>query len=188
MHSFPTRKISRVALERTSRSCSPRRQADQYRLRAERCSASFGTTTGKPGRGNSSRTGAINSSGSTLKPYEKFAEMIDAHWDGIAAYCKPENKVPLGFVEGLNNKIRVIQRRAYGLRNEDASTWSPLAACCRKSKNLSLRTSRRQRRDAEIPATIRDTSHGGPSSLPEPTPVKSEAAGGSGLKGQTLQA
>src|ERR1700719_4710364 len=32
-----------------------------------------------------------------LKPYEKFAEMIDTHWDGIAAYCKPENKVPLGF-------------------------------------------------------------------------------------------
>jgi transposase len=50
-----------------------------------------------------------------LKPYEKFARMIDSHWDGIAAYCKPENKVPLGFVEGLNNKIRVIQRRAYGL-------------------------------------------------------------------------
>jgi transposase len=54
-----------------------------------------------------------------LKPYEKFAEMIDRHWDGIAAYCKPENKVALGFVEGLNNKIRVIQRRAYGLRDEE---------------------------------------------------------------------
>jgi transposase len=53
-----------------------------------------------------------------LKPYEKFAEMIDRHWDGIAAYCRPENKVSLGFVEGLNNKIRVIQRRAYGLRDE----------------------------------------------------------------------
>ena len=25
----------------------------------------------------------------------------------------------LGFVEGLNNKIRVVQRRAYGLRNEE---------------------------------------------------------------------
>src|SRR5260370_704260 len=37
--------------------------------------------------------------------------MIDRHWDGIAAYCKPQNKVLLGFVEGLNNKIRVIQRR-----------------------------------------------------------------------------
>ncbi len=54
-----------------------------------------------------------------LKPYEKFARMIDAHWNGIAAYCKPENKVALGFVEGLNNKIRVLQRRAYGLRDED---------------------------------------------------------------------
>ncbi|OIO42791.1 ISL3 family transposase, partial [Candidatus Pacearchaeota archaeon CG1_02_39_14] len=54
-----------------------------------------------------------------LKPYEKFAEMIDRHWDGIAAYSRPENKVTLGFVEGLNNKIRVIQRRAYGLRDED---------------------------------------------------------------------
>ena len=48
------------------------------------------------------------------------------HWshhgrqgDGITAYCRPENKVALGFVEGLNNKIRVIQRRCYGLRDED---------------------------------------------------------------------
>jgi transposase len=54
-----------------------------------------------------------------LKPYEKFARMIDRHWDGIAAYCQPRNKVALGFVEGLNNKIRVLQRRAYGLRDEE---------------------------------------------------------------------
>lgn len=54
-----------------------------------------------------------------LKPYEKFAQMIEEHWDGIAAYCKEENKVALGFVEGLNNKIRVIQRRAYGIKDEE---------------------------------------------------------------------
>lgn len=54
-----------------------------------------------------------------LKPYEKFARMIQEHWDGIAAFCQPENKVSLGFVEGLNTKIRVIQRRAYGLRDEE---------------------------------------------------------------------
>ncbi len=54
-----------------------------------------------------------------LEPYEKFAQMIERHWDGIAAYCKPENKIALGFVEGLNNKIRVLQRRAYGLRDEE---------------------------------------------------------------------
>ena len=54
-----------------------------------------------------------------LRPYEQFAVMIANHWDGIAAYCRPENKVALGFVEGLNNKIRVIQRRSYGLRDEE---------------------------------------------------------------------
>jgi len=54
-----------------------------------------------------------------LAPFERFAAMIDRHWEGIAAYCQPENKVALGFVEGLNNKIRVLQRRAYGLRDEE---------------------------------------------------------------------
>ena len=34
-------------------------------------------------------------------------------------YSPGRNKVSLGFVEGLNNKIRVIQRRAYGLRDEE---------------------------------------------------------------------
>ena len=33
-----------------------------------------------------------------LKPYEKFAKMIDRHWEGIGAYCKLENKIALGFV------------------------------------------------------------------------------------------
>lgn len=54
-----------------------------------------------------------------LKPFEKFAALIERHWAGIAADCEPENKAALGFVEGLNNQIRVIQRRCYGLRDED---------------------------------------------------------------------
>ena len=37
----------------------------------------------------------------------------------MAAYCRPESKVALGFVEGLNNKVRVLQRRAHGLRDEE---------------------------------------------------------------------
>src|SRR6266496_1550260 len=39
-----------------------------------------------------------------LKPYERFADMIERHWDGIVSYCHPDNKVSLGIVEGLNNK------------------------------------------------------------------------------------
>lgn len=54
-----------------------------------------------------------------LKPFEEFAAMIDRHWDNIVSYCHPDNKVSLGFMEGLNNKIRVIQRRAYGIRNDE---------------------------------------------------------------------
>ena len=54
--------------------------------------------------------------------------MIDAHWDGIVAYGPVENKVALGFVEGLNNKIRVLQRRAYGLRDE-AYLWLKILTC-----------------------------------------------------------
>ncbi len=54
-----------------------------------------------------------------LQPFQKFTRMIEAHWDGIEAYCHEENKVPLGFVEGINNKIRSIQRRAFGFRDEE---------------------------------------------------------------------
>ena len=52
-----------------------------------------------------------------LHRYEKFAAMINRHWDGIAAYGQPENKVSLGLVERLNKTVRVIQRRAFGLRD-----------------------------------------------------------------------
>ena len=54
-----------------------------------------------------------------LEPFEKFAAMIENHWEGIVSYCHPDNKVSLGFMEGLNNKIRVIQRRAYGIRSDE---------------------------------------------------------------------
>ena len=54
-----------------------------------------------------------------LKPYEDFAKMIESHWDGLLLFLQMEEKISLGFVEGLNNKIRVLQRRAYGLRDEE---------------------------------------------------------------------
>lgn len=57
-----------------------------------------------------------------LKPFEKFAAMIERHWDGIISYCNPDHKVSLGFMEGLNNKIRVIQCRAYGIKDQEYLT------------------------------------------------------------------
>jgi len=43
--------------------------------------------------------------------------MIERHWDGVAANAKAENKISLGFVEGFNKKILVIQRRVFWLRD-----------------------------------------------------------------------
>ena len=54
-----------------------------------------------------------------LGSFVKFAAMIERNWEGLAEYCRLEAKPPLGFVEGLNTKIRVIQRRAYGLKDEE---------------------------------------------------------------------
>jgi transposase len=64
-------------------------------------------------------TGRASLKWQRLKPYEKFAAMIDRPGDGIAAYGKPENTVALGFVEDMNNTIRVMQRRTYGLRDKE---------------------------------------------------------------------
>jgi len=71
-----------------------------------------------------------------LKPFEEFAELIERHWDGIAAYCKEENHVSLGFVEGLNNKIRVFQRRAYGLKDQEYLRLKVLTCMLPKLENL----------------------------------------------------
>lgn len=54
-----------------------------------------------------------------LEPFEKFAALVEKHWEGIISYCHPDHKVSLGFMEGLNNKIRVIQRRAYGIKDQE---------------------------------------------------------------------
>lgn len=62
----------------------------------------------------------------------------------MVAYCKPENKVDLGFVEGLNDKIRVIQRRAYGLRDEEYARLKILTGmlrpiCAKNDQNAPTR-------------------------------------------------
>lgn len=56
---------------------------------------------------------------SRMKPFEDFVGLVERHWEGIISYCRPDHKVSLGFMEGLNNKIRVVQRRAFGIRDMD---------------------------------------------------------------------
>lgn len=70
-----------------------------------------------------------------LAPFEKFSAMIERHWDGIVSYCHPDNKVSLGFMEGLNNKIRVIQRRAYGIKNQEYLRLKVLTSFIKEPSN-----------------------------------------------------
>jgi len=55
-----------------------------------------------------------NASG--IKMLEKFAKTITSHRDGILAYYD-FNKISTGPLEGINNKIRTLQRMAYGFRD-----------------------------------------------------------------------
>jgi len=53
-----------------------------------------------------------------LKPFVKLARTIRKHRKGILAYIK--TRLTNGLVEGLNNKIRMIARRAYGFHSHQA--------------------------------------------------------------------
>ena len=47
--------------------------------------------------------------------WQPFITMLENHWDGILAYFDEGRSS--GPVEGINTKLRVITRRAYGIRN-----------------------------------------------------------------------
>jgi transposase len=53
--------------------------------------------------------------------WEPFITMLNNHWDGILAYF--DDRQTSGPVEGINNKIRTIMRRGYGIRNV-ANLWT----------------------------------------------------------------
>lgn len=52
-----------------------------------------------------------------LAPFQNVVRMVESHWEGIVSWCKTENRVPLGFVEGMNGRIRKIQAQGYGYKD-----------------------------------------------------------------------
>lgn len=59
----------------------------------------------------------VNLSG--LSYFDKFIITLRNHWDGILNYFYHRQRKNSGFVEGLNNKIKVIKRRCYGIFDID---------------------------------------------------------------------
>lgn len=64
---------------------------------------------------------------SRLKPYHKFAKMVEEHLEGILAYC--DNPVSLGYIESANLKARNVIRRAYGYRDKEYMRLKVIQAC-----------------------------------------------------------
>ena len=56
-----------------------------------------------------------------LKPFEKFAELIERHWDGIAAYSRPENKVALGSSRDSTRRSASFSAGATGCATKNIS-------------------------------------------------------------------
>jgi transposase len=57
---------------------------------------------------------------SRLEPMQKVARMLRAHQPLLMNWFRAKGELSSGTVEGLNNKIRVVTRRSYGLRTYKA--------------------------------------------------------------------
>jgi transposase len=55
---------------------------------------------------------------SQLKPFVRVAKTVRTHLSGVAAYLL--SRLTNGFTEGINNKIRMIARRAFGFHSAEA--------------------------------------------------------------------
>jgi transposase len=64
---------------------------------------------------------------SKLKPFTKLARTIRRHKDGILAYVR--TRLSNGLTEGLNNKTRLLTRRAYGFHSAQALI-AMMHLCC----------------------------------------------------------
>jgi transposase len=64
---------------------------------------------------------------SRLRPFVKLAGTIKKYKDGILAYVR--TRLSNGLTEGLNNKTRLITRRAYGFHSADALA-AMIHLCC----------------------------------------------------------
>ena len=76
---------------------------------------------------------------SRLGPFVKTARTVRKHKDGILAYV--ETKLSNGLVEGFNNKLRMIARRAFGFHSAGALIGMLFLCCGGVTLNPPLPTS-----------------------------------------------
>ena len=75
----------------------------------------FNTQTSRNGGKRRLKNWIVQVKDSTVSCYNKFVSTLESYFEEIANYFI--NRHSSGFVEGFNNKIKVIKRRCYGIIN-----------------------------------------------------------------------
>jgi transposase len=57
----------------------------------------------------------LKAKASNIMFLDRFADTLEEHWQGILAYY--DHRISTGPLEGTNNKIKTLQRQAYGFRD-----------------------------------------------------------------------
>jgi len=71
-----------------------------------------------------------------LKPFEKLAQMLLDHLEGILNYCR--TKVPMGVVEAVNGNIKSLLRRGRGYKNLQYLLWKAQRMAVTKTEFVTL--------------------------------------------------
>lgn len=72
-----------------------------------------------------------------LHPFEKLADMLVNHLDGILNYCRI--KLPMGVVEAINGNIKALLRRGRGYRDLDYLLLKAQRLAATKTEFIALR-------------------------------------------------
>lgn len=54
-----------------------------------------------------------------LEPFKDFVRLVDNHLDGVMNFYSTPTPVKMGYIEGLNNKVKTLIRRHYGFRDKE---------------------------------------------------------------------
>ena len=76
----------------------------------------------------------LTAESSGVRMLSKFAQTLRNHREGILNYY--EHRITTGALEGTNTKIRVMQRKAYGFRDEEYLKLKIYALHETKAKNI----------------------------------------------------
>lgn len=70
-----------------------------------------------------------------LKPLKEFVRMFETQKEGILNYFHGKDKIKMGYIEGMNSKVKTLIRMHYGLRDKNHLRMKIIQTGSRSLKN-----------------------------------------------------